>query len=73
MGGSFPAIFWDGVGGSAANVHLTDAVPSVSLNLPAQAAPVTAARPALYIAPTTPPPAALPAILMPAAMEAAAQ
>lgn len=73
MGGSFPAIFWDGVGGSAANVHLTDAVPSVSLNLPAQAAPVTAARPALYMAPTTPPPAALPAILMPAAMEAAAQ
>ncbi len=73
MGGSFPAIFWDGVGGSAANVHLTDGVPSVSLNLPAQAAPVTAARPALYMAPTTPPPAALPAILMPAAMEAAAQ
>jgi len=73
MGGSFPAIFWDGVGGSAANVHLTDAVPSVSLNLPAQAAPVTAARPALYMAPTTPPPAALPVILMPAAMEAAAQ
>lgn len=73
MGGSFPAIFWDGVGGAAANVHLTDGVPSVSLNLPAQAAPVTAARPALYMAPTTPPPAALPAILMPAAMEAAAQ
>lgn len=73
MGGSFPPVFWDGVGGVAANVHFKDAVPAVSLNLPAQAAPVTQARPALYQPPTTAAPSALPNILMPAAMEAAAK
>ncbi len=73
MGGSSPPVFWDGVGGVAANVHFKDAVPAVSLNLPAQAAPVTQARPALYQPPTTAAPSALPNILMPAAMEAAAK
>ncbi len=73
MGGSSPPVFWDGVGGVAANVHFKDAVPAVSLNLPTQAAPVTQARPALYQPPTTAAPSALPNILMPAAMEAAAK
>ena len=71
MGGSIPPVFWDGVGGAAANVHLKDNVPALSLNLPAQGAPVTAARPALYQPPATPAPAALPTITLPAAMEAA--
>ena len=73
MGGLFPSVFWDGVGGDSANVHLGDPVMAISLNLPAQGAPVTAAKPGLYKAPASPAPAALPTIMMPAAMEAAAQ
>lgn len=73
MGGAFPAIFWDGVGGDAANIHLADPVASVSLNLPSQGADIALAQPALYRAPKGSAPAALPAIIMPDAMEAAAR
>lgn len=73
LGGSFPAVLWDGVGGAAANVHLKDPVMTVSLNLPAQGAPVTQAHPAAYAPPATPAAKDLPTIVMPAAMEAAAK
>ncbi|MFM7027125.1 MAG: parallel beta-helix domain-containing protein [Chakrabartia sp.] len=73
LGGSFPAIFWDGVGGDAANVHLTDSLPAISLNLGTQGQPISNARPAPYAAPATPAPADLPAIVLPATMEAAAR
>lgn len=71
LGGSFPAIFWDGVGGESANIHLADPVLSVSLNLPAQGASIALAKPAVYAAPKTAAPAPLPEIVMPETMEAA--
>jgi parallel beta-helix repeat protein len=73
LGGTFPALFWDGVGGEAANVHLEDTAPAISMNLVAQGQPITAAKPAPYAAPKAPAPADLPMIVMPDAMEAAAR
>lgn len=73
LGGNFPSLFWDGVGGDAANVHLGDSAPAMSLNLTAQGQPITSAKPALYVAPKSPAPADLPMITLPDAMEAAAR
>ena len=73
LGGNFPSVLWDGVGGTAANVHLKDPVLTVSLNLPAQGAAISLAQPAAYAAPATAAAKDLPTIVMPAAMEAAAK
>lgn len=73
LGGALTPIFWDGVGGDAANVHFSDAVPTLSLNIPAQGVPLTQANPSPYKAPATAPAADLPTIILPAAMEAAAK
>lgn len=72
MGGSFPAIFWDGAGGASKAPIVMDSVPALSLGLTDIMADPTTARPA-PLAPATSRPAALPAIRLPAAMEAAVQ
>jgi parallel beta-helix repeat protein len=70
MGGSFPAIFWDGAGGASKAPIVMDSVPALSLGLTDIKADPTTAQPA-PLAPATSRPAALPAIKLPEAMEAA--
>lgn len=70
MGGSFPAIFWDGAGGEASAPNIQDNVPALSLGLTDIKAETSAAQPSpLAISKTRP--AALPAITLPESMEAA--
>jgi parallel beta-helix repeat protein len=70
MGGSFPAIFWDGAGGASKAPIVMDSVPALSLGLTDIMADPTTAQPAPLAAATSRP-AALPAIKLPEAMEAA--
>jgi len=70
MGGSFPAIFWDGAGGSEYIPIIQDDVPALSLGLKDVAADTAMAQPA-PLARATSRPAGLPAIVLPEAMEAA--
>ena len=70
MGGSFPAIFWDGAGGVSKAPTVMDNVPALSLGLTDIMADPATAQPA-PLAPATSRPAALPAIKLPEAMEAA--
>ncbi len=70
MGGSFPAIFWDGAGGPSKAPIVMDTVPALSLGLTDIKADPTTAQPGPLAAATSRP-AALPAIKMPEAMEAA--
>jgi hypothetical protein len=70
MGGSFPAIFWDGAGGPERAPIISDTVPALSLGLSDITADPTTAQPS-PLAPSDKRPAALPAIVLPAAMEAA--
>ena len=70
MGGSFPAIFWDGAGGPDKAPFNMDSVPALSLGLTDIKADPTTAQP-VPLAPATSRPAALPAIKLPENMEAA--
>jgi parallel beta-helix repeat protein len=70
MGGSFPAIFWDGAGGSEYTPVIQDDVPALSLGLKDIAADTAMAQPA-PLARATSRPAGLPTIVLPEAMEAA--
>ena len=70
MGGSFPAIFWDGAGGSEYTPIVQDDVPALSLGLKDVAADTAMAQPA-PLARATSRPAGLPTIMLPEAMEAA--
>ncbi len=70
MGGSFPAIFWDGAGGPSKAPTVMDNVPALSLGLTDIMADPATAQPA-PLAPATSRPAALPAIKLPDTMEAA--
>jgi parallel beta-helix repeat protein len=70
MGGSFPAIFWDGAGGVSKAPVVMDGVPALSLGLTDIKADPMTAQPA-PLAPAASRPAALPAIKLPEAMEAA--
>lgn len=70
MGGSFPAIFWDGAGGPERAPVISDSVPALSLGLTDISADPATAKP-VPLAPSDKRPAALPAIVLPAAMEAA--
>lgn len=72
MGGSFPAIFWDGAGGASKAPIIMDNVPALSLGLTDIMADPTTAQPAPLL-PATSRPAALPAIKLPDTMEAAVQ
>jgi parallel beta-helix repeat protein len=64
------AIMWDGIGGSANNIRVTDKVPLLSLGLTVQAAPVTDAKPALADLSAVAPIVEPAAISLPASMEA---
>lgn len=70
MGGSFPAIFWDGAGGSEYTPVIQDDVPALSLGLKDVAADTATAQPAPLVRASSRP-AGLPAIVLPEAMEAA--
>lgn len=70
MGGSFPAIFWDGAGGPEYTPIVQDDVPALSLGLKDIAADTATAQPSPLARATTRP-AGLPAIVLPEAMEAA--
>ncbi len=70
MGGSFPAIFWDGAGGPARAPNIGDTVPALSLGLTDITADPATAKPS-PLAPSTIRPTALPAITLPESMEAA--
>jgi parallel beta-helix repeat protein len=70
LGGSFPAIFWDGAGGPDRAPNVGDSVPALSLGLTDIAADPATAQPS-PLAPSTTRPAALPSIKLPEAMEAA--
>jgi len=72
MGGSFPAIFWDGAGGATKAPIIMDKVPALSLGLTDIKADPTTAQPSPMTMATSRP-AALPAIKLPDAMEAAVQ
>ena len=69
MGGSFPAIFWDGAGGEAYAPNIQDNVPALSLGLTDITADTNTAQPT-PISLSTARPAALPAIALPESMEA---
>jgi len=69
MGGSFPAIFWDGAGGSEYMPIIQDEVPALSLGLKDITADTATAQPAPLVRATSRP-AGLPAIVLPDAMEA---
>ena len=70
MGGSFPAIFWDGAGGPERAPNIGDNVRALSLGLTDITADPATAKPS-PLAPSTTRPAALPAIKLPESMEAA--
>jgi parallel beta-helix repeat protein len=70
MGGSFPAIFWDGAGGADRAPIVMDSAAALSLGLADINADPATARPSPLAAATTRP-AALPKITLPDAMEAA--
>ena len=71
MGGTIAPIFWDGVGGSAAGVHVSDKVPVLTLGLTEPQSPLTEAKPSLIDLSTAPVAAMPPAVVLPASMEAA--
>ena len=70
MGGSFPAIFWDGAGGPDKAPIVMDNVPALSLGLTDIKADPATAQPS-PLAASSSRPLALPAIRLPEAMEAA--
>lgn len=71
MGGSIAPIFWDGVGGAAAAVHVSDKVPVLTLGLDEPLTPIAEMNPGpvdlsgVAMAPMPAP------VVLPAAMEAA--
>ena len=69
MVGSFPAIFWDGAGGSELRPNIQDEVAALSLGLTDLKADTATAMPVL-LERSTSRPAALPAITLPESMEA---
>jgi parallel beta-helix repeat protein len=69
MGGSIPPVLWDGAG----DAIVLDKVGVLSLNLPDVATPQSAAKPSPADLSKGTPPAALPGITLPAAMEAKVQ
>ncbi len=71
MGGTIAPVFWDGVGGAASNVHVSDKVPVLTLGLPEPLTPPTDGK-AGVIDLSKVPAAPLPSpVVLPASMEAA--
>jgi parallel beta-helix repeat protein len=71
MGGKTAPVFWDGVGGDAARVRVTDAVAVLTLGLEKPDSPMTQAAPRVIDLSKTVAAAEPAAIVLPAAMEAA--
>jgi parallel beta-helix repeat protein len=71
MGGTIAPIFWDGVGGAASRVHIDDKVPVLTLGLPEPLTPPTEGKAGLIDLSQAPMAAMPPAVVLPAAMEAA--
>ena len=71
MGGTIAPIFWDGVGGVAAGVHVSDKVPVLTLGLAEPTSKIAEAKPSLIDLSTTPAPPMPPAVVLPASMEVA--
>lgn len=71
MGGSIAPIFWDGVGGAAAGVHVSDKVPVLTLGLDEPLTPIAEMQPGPIDLSQTPMTAMPAAVVLPAAMEAA--
>jgi hypothetical protein len=69
LGGSFPAIFWDGAGGADFRPIIQDDVMALSLGLSDLKADTASAQP-LPLARSVSRPASLPAIKLPESMEA---
>lgn len=71
MGGTIAPVFWDGVGGPAADIHVDDNVPVLTLGLATPLTPVTEGKIGLIDLSKTPLPPMPAAVVLPAAMEAA--
>jgi parallel beta-helix repeat protein len=71
MGGVIAPIFWDGVGGSAAGVHVSDKVPVLTLGLDEPLTPLAEMQPGPIDLSNTPMAAMPAAVILPASMEAA--
>jgi parallel beta-helix repeat protein len=71
MGGTIAPIFWDGVGGAAAGVHVSDKVAVLTLGLDEPLTPLAEMQPGPIDLSKTPMVAMPAAVVLPAAMEAA--
>jgi parallel beta-helix repeat protein len=71
MGGVIAPIFWDGVGGNAAGVHVSDKVPVLTLGLDEPLTPIAEMEPGPIDLSKTPVAAMPAAVVLPAAMGAA--
>ena len=71
MGGTIAPIFWDGVGGAEAGVHVSDKVPVLTLGLDEPLTPLAEMQPGPIDLSKTPMVAMPAAVVLPASMEAA--
>lgn len=71
MGGTIAPIFWDGVGGTAAGIHVSDKVPVLTLGLTEPLSPIAEMQPGPIDLSKAPMAALPPAVVLPASMEAA--
>ena len=71
MGGTIAPIFWDGVGGAEAGVHVSDKVPVLTLGLDEPLTPLAEMQPGPIDLSKTPMVAMPAAVILPASMEAA--
>jgi parallel beta-helix repeat protein len=71
MGGAIAPIFWDGVGGAAAGVHVSDKVAVLTLGLDEPLTPLAEMQPGPIDLSKTPMVAMPAAVVLPASMEAA--
>jgi parallel beta-helix repeat protein len=71
MGGTIAPVFWDGVGGAGARVHVDDKVPVLTLGLPEPLTPPTEGKAGLIDLSQVPMLPLPPRVVLPAAMEAA--
>jgi parallel beta-helix repeat protein len=71
MQGVTAPVFWDGVGGEAARIHVSDKVPTLTLGLPTPLTPPTEGKAGMIDLSSVPQAAMPPAVVLPDAMEAA--
>ncbi len=71
MGGTIAPVFWDGVGGPEADIHVDDNVPVLTLGLATPLTPVSEGKIGLIDLSKTVVPVMPAAVVLPAAMEAA--